>query len=105
MSETSISLPTIPVTSKTEWKVRAATLATYLAALAGSIFLSTTATDYVHALPDWAENIVYPALLAGVTYLTGRAAKTKPNYISASTAEAVEKAIAARLPRSTRSSR
>jgi len=92
MSETP-ALPVIPITNKTEWKVKAATLATYLAALAGSIFLSTTGTDYVHALPDWAENIVYPSLLAAVTYLSGRAAKTRPDYISASTAEAVEKAI------------
>lgn len=101
MSETP-ALPAIPVSNKTEWKVKAAALATWLAALAGSIVLSSTGTDYVHALPDWAENIVYPSLLAGITYLTGRAAKTKPDYISASTAEAVEKAIAARLPRTTR---
>ena len=92
-------LPNIPITKKTEWKVRVATLATYLAALAGSIFLSSTGTDYVHALPDWAENLVYPALLAGVTWLSGRAAKTKPGYISASTAEAVEAAIKQRIPR------
>jgi hypothetical protein len=93
-----ISLPAIPVTKKTEWKVRAATVATWLAAQAGSIFLSTTATDYVHALPDWAENIVYPSLLAGITFLTGRAARTRPDYISASTADAVEKAIRQRMP-------
>lgn len=89
----------IPITKKTEWKVQAATLATYLGALAGSVFLSTTATDYVHALPDWAENLAYPAVLAGVTWLTGRAAKTKPGYISASTADAVEKAIRGKMPR------
>jgi hypothetical protein len=104
MSETPV-LPTIPVTNKTEWKVKAAALATWLVALAGSVVLSSTSTDYVHALPDWLESIVYPSLLAGVTFLTGRAARTKPDYISASTAEAVEKAIAARLPRSTRGMR
>lgn len=95
-------VPNIPITKKTEWKVRVATLGTYLAALAGSIFLSTTATDYVHALPDWAENLVYPAVLAGITWLSGRAAKSKPGYISASTAEAVEVAIRKRMPRSMR---
>jgi hypothetical protein len=92
-------LPRIPTSKKTEWKVRVATAATYLGALAGSIFLSSTATDYVHALPDWAENLVYPALLAGITWLSGRAAKSKPGYISASTAQAVEKAIRQRVPR------
>ena len=34
-------IPSIPTSNKTEWKVKAATLATYLGALAGSIFLST----------------------------------------------------------------
>src|SRR5258707_6500115 len=102
MSETSISLPVIPITNKTEWKVKAAALATWLVALAGSVVLSGTSTDYVHALPDWVESIIYPSLLAGITYLTGRATKTRPDYISASTAETVEKAIAAPLPRTTR---
>jgi hypothetical protein len=95
-------IPSIPTSNKTEWKVKAATLATYLGALAGSIFLSTTATDYVHALPDWAENVIYPALLAGITLLSGRAAKTKPDYISPSTAEAIERELRRRLPRSIR---
>jgi len=99
MTQISDLVPNIPITKKTEWKVRVATAATFLAALAGSIFLSTTATDYVHALPDWAENLAYPAVLAGITWLSGRAAKTKPEYISASTADAVEKAIRKRMPR------
>lgn len=94
-------LPNIPTSKKTEWKVRVATAATYFSALAGSIFLSSTATDYVHALPDWAENLVYPAVLAGITWLSGRAAKSKPGYISASTADAVEAAIRKRMPRVT----
>jgi hypothetical protein len=80
-----------------------ATLGTYLAALAGSIFLSTTATDYVHALPDWAENIVYPALVAGVTFVSGRAARTKPDYLSPSTVEAVETWLRRRMPNRTSS--
>lgn len=96
-----MSLPKFPVptSGKTELKVRAATLGTFLAALAGSIFLSTTATDYVHALPDWLENIIYPALLAGVSFLSGRAKSTKPDYLSPSTIEAVETWLRRRMPR------
>lgn len=94
----SITLP-VPVKGPTEWKVKAAALGTYAAALAGSIFLSTTATDYVQALPDWAENIVYPALVAGVSLLAGRAASTKPDYLSPSTISAVETWLRARAPR------
>lgn len=88
----------IPVKGKTEWKVKAAALGTYLATLAGSIFLSTTATDYVHALPDWLENVIYPALIAGVSLLSGRAARTKPDYLSPSTIEAVEAWLRRRMP-------
>lgn len=89
----------VPIKGKTEWKVKASALGAYLAALAGSIFLSTTATDYVHALPDWAENIVYPALVAGVGLLAGRVAKTKPDYLSPSTISAVETWLRTRMPR------
>jgi hypothetical protein len=95
-----MSLPKfpVPVKGKTELKVRAAALGTFLAALAGSIFLSTTATDYVHALPDWLENIIYPTLLAGVSLLSGRAKSTKPDYLSPSTIEAVESWLRRRMP-------
>lgn len=87
------------VKGKTEWKVKASALGTFLAALAGSIFLSTTATDYVHALPDWLENIIYPSLVAGVSLLSGRVARTKPDYLSPSTVTAVETWLRARMPR------
>ena len=80
------------------WLTEAA-LDTYLAALAGSIALSTTVTDYVHALPDWAETIIYPAVLAGVSLLSGRAASSKPGYLSPSTIEAVETWLRRELPR------
>lgn len=93
------SIPAIPTSTKTEWKVKVASLATWAAALAGSVVLSSTVTDYVQAFPDWAEAIVYPSILAGVTWLSGRAARTRPGYISESTAQAVEKAVRTRLTR------
>lgn len=89
----------VPVKGKTEWKVKAAALGTWAATLAGSIFLSTTATDYVHALPDWLENIIYPSLVAGVSWLSGRAARTKPDYLSPSTVQAVETWLRRHAPR------
>lgn len=98
MTQTLPKFP-VPVKGKTEWKVKAAALGTWLAALAGSIALSTTATDYVEALPDWIENIIYPALVAGVSLLSGRAARTKPDYLSPSTIEAVETWLRQRMPR------
>lgn len=93
-----VDFPALPK-SKTEWKVRVATLGTWLAAVAGSVVLSTTATDYVQALPDWAENIIYPSLVAGVTWLSGRAASTRPDYLSPSTVTAVEAWLRGRAPR------
>lgn len=90
---------TPPAKGRTEWKVRVASLATWGAALAGSVVLSTTATDYVHALPDWLENLVYPSLLAGITWLSGRAASTRPDYLSPSTVEAVQEWLRRRAPR------
>ena len=84
--------------SKTEWKVKAAAAATYLAGLAASVFLATTATDYVKALPDALEAIVYPALLAAITLVSGRMARTKPDQLSPSTVEAVTKWLRNRMP-------
>lgn len=95
------SLPKFPVPAKgvTEWKVRIAGLATFLASLAGTIFLSTTATDFVKELPDWAEVIIYPSLLSVVTWLSGRAARSKPDYLSPSTVAAVERWMREKLVR------
>lgn len=98
---TNESLPRfpVPVKGRTEWKVKAAAYGTFFAALAGSVVLSTTATDYVEALPDWLESIVYPAVLAAATMLSGRAARTRPEELSPSTVEAVEKWLRGRLSR------
>lgn len=98
---TNESLPNFPavVRPKTEWKVKAATYGTFFAGLVGSVVLSTTATDYVEALPDWLESIVYPAVLAAATMLSGRAARTRPEELSQSTVDAVERWLRGRLSR------
>ena len=94
-----VNLPSPPLKGKTEWKVKAASIATYVAGLGASIFLATTVTDYVEALPDALEAIVYPALLAAITLVTGRTAKTKPEQLSPSTVEAVSEWMRSRMPR------
>lgn len=84
---------------KTEVKVKAATIGAYLASTAGLIFLSNTATDFVKALPDWAETIVYPMIPAAITYLAGYQAKSKAGALAQSTIDAARAWIAQRMPR------
>jgi hypothetical protein len=96
-SMTNIQLP--PSASRTEWKVRAAALATYLVSLAGVTLLDTTVTDYVHSLPDWLESVVYPMVPALGALLAGRAARTKPDYLSPSTVTAVQEWLRDHAPR------
>lgn len=94
-----MSLPNFPAPAKdrTEWKVRIAGLATFLSSTAGVIILSTTATDLVDKLPDWLEVVIYPVILTSITLLSGRAAKTRPEYLSPSTVAAVERWMRERL--------
>jgi hypothetical protein len=61
-------------------------------------FLNTTATDMVERLPDVVESIVYPALIAVITLVAGRQARTKPDQLSPSTVEAVTTWARNRLP-------
>lgn len=85
--------------SKTELKVKVASLATYAAGLAASAFLATTATDFVHALPDQVEVIVYPAFLAAVTWVAGYVKRSMPDSLSPSTREAARVWLEARMPK------
>ncbi len=85
--------------SKTELKVKAATWATYFTSLAASVFLATTATDYVHALPDWLEAPVYPLLLAAGTWVAGYRTRSRPGNLSESTLTAAEAWLRDRMPR------
>lgn len=77
--------------AKTELKVKAASLATFVAALAAQTFLASTATDYVHALPDWLEVPAYSLLLTAVTYVSGYATRNKPAHLAPSTITAVQR--------------
>lgn len=84
---------------KTELKVWASTWTTFLLSLAASAFLATTATDYVHALPDWLESILYPALLAAGTWVAGYTKKSRPTNLGDSTIDAVRIWMEKHLPR------
>lgn len=79
---------TATATKKTERKVRAGALASYVAAAVGLALLSTSATDLVHGLPDWAEVLAYPLVPAALSWLTGYVTKNRPGYLSPSTVAA-----------------
>lgn len=87
------------VRGKTELKVKAASWATFLATLAAGTFLATTATDYVHALPDWLEVPAYALLTAAVTFVAGYQTRNKPTDLSASTISAVQQWLREHAPR------
>jgi hypothetical protein len=93
-----INVPT-PATGKTEWKVKMAATATYVLGVAAAAFLSTTATDFVTALPDWAESIAYPALLAAGAWWAGRVSESKADALAPSTIAAAKEWLNARLAR------
>lgn len=93
------AMPRVPAGGRTELKVRAASAATFLASLAGVILLQTSATDWVKDLPVWAQAPGAALILAGITWLTGRQAKSKPDYLSPSTIEAVQAWMRQRMPR------
>lgn len=99
MSESTPVFPAPPPTGKTEFKVKAAGLASYLAGVALLTFLNTTVTDMVERMPDVAESIVYPALIAAITVVAGRQARTKPEQLSPSTVEAVTTWMRTKMPR------
>jgi len=84
--------------SKTEIKVKAASYATFFMALAGLTFLGTTATDYVHALPDWIEVPAYSLLTTAVTFVSGYYTRSKPSALSDSTIEAARKWLSEHMP-------
>lgn len=85
--------------TKTEIKVRAASTATWLASLAGSAALLAFASDGIHALPDALETILYPSILTAITWLSGRAAKSQPDFLAPSTITAAETWISRRAQR------
>lgn len=84
---------------KTELKVKAAAYATFAATAVLLSFLGTTATDYVHALPDWLEVPAYSLLLSAITFVSGYATKSKPDSLSASSLAAAQEWLNKKMPR------
>lgn len=79
--------------------MRVATLATFVATLVGTSLLQTSATDFLKDLPPWLQAPGAALVLAGITWLSGRQAKSKPDYLSPSTIEAAKAWIAQHAPR------
>lgn len=91
---TNPDVPSVPAPSggrKTEWKVRVASLAAFLASLVGGALLESDAvSSWVSSLPVWLAPLAGSFVLTAVTWLAGRAAATKPDYLSPSTISAVQ---------------
>ncbi len=94
---TDLEIP--PASKKTEWKVKAASYATFFASLVRLTLLQSTVTDMVPALPDWLETPAYSLLLTAVTWVTGFNARSKPDNLSPSTVEAIQNWMRNRAPR------
>jgi hypothetical protein len=94
-----VHTPIMSATRKTEIKVRVAAVATFVATLVGTTLLQTSATDWVKDLPAWLQVPAASLILAGITWLSGRQAKSKPDYLSPSTIEAAKAWIAQHAPR------
>jgi hypothetical protein len=89
----------VKIMNKTEIKVKAASYATFAMTLVGLAFLGTTATDFVHALPDWLEVPAYSLLTTAVTFVSGYSTKSKPTALSESTIAAAQVWLSRRFAR------
>lgn len=76
-------------TSKTEWKVKVASTASFVASLAGVLLIEGWAPKVIAELPTGAQALATAGVVTLVTWLSGRAARSKPDAISESTLEAV----------------
>lgn len=81
---------------KTEWKVRIASLASFVGALAVGTLLEVKTPDIVNALPDGVQVLAGAALVAAASWFSGRAARSRPEYVSQSTIDAVRERFRAR---------
>lgn len=88
-----------PSTSKVELKVKAAGYASFFISLAVFVFLSTTATDYVQALPDALESVGLALVVAASTFVGGYVKKSRPASLAQSTIDAASVWLAKRMPR------
>lgn len=91
MTEQGVPLPA--ASKKTEWKVRIASLASFAAALATGTLLEMRGPDLIEQLPDVTKVFASAGLVALISWLSGRAAKSRPAYVSQSTIDAVKQAI------------
>lgn len=79
-----------PSNRKTEWKVRIASLAGFVATLAVGVLLETVnSPEFIDKLPDSLQVVAGAVLVAASTWIAGRIARTRPEYISQSTVDAV----------------
>lgn len=97
MTDKELTLPA--ASKKTELKVKAATWASFLASLTGLTLLSTTATDFIDALPDWAEVAAYSLLSPVVTWLAGYNTQNRPEQLSDSTIGSIRRWMERNAPR------
>lgn len=75
--------------NRTEWKVRAASLATFAGSLAAVSLIETRGLEFVNALPEGVRIVALPLLVSAGAWFAGRAARSRPDYVAASTIEAV----------------
>lgn len=71
--------PLPATTTKVEWKVKVATIATYLTGLVGLAVINGATSDnnklLIDALPDWLEPFVLPLVPAIVTFVAAYSAR------------------------------
>lgn len=82
-------IPADAGTPRTEWKVRIATLASFIGSLVLGTLLEIKTPELIDELPEGLRVIVGGAAVAAATWFSGRAARSRPQYISDSTIEAV----------------
>lgn len=75
--------------NRTEWKVRAASLATFAGSLAAVSLTETRGLEFVNALPEGVRIVALPLLVSAGAWFAGRAARSRPDYVAQSTIDAV----------------
>ncbi len=76
---------------RTEWKVKLASLGAFVGSLAGVMALEAYAPAFVERLPDGLQAIGASAVAAGMSWLSGWMARTRPESLSESTIDAVRR--------------
>lgn len=80
-------------TGKTEWKVRVAALASFVGSLAAGAVLDERTFDVINRLPAGVRPLVLAGVVAAGVWYSARTAKSRPEYISASTIKAVSEHV------------